>query len=99
MCGKAAILFCEFDAAGFADDGDADLAGVLEVVFDAADDVAGELGGFVVGDFARLDEDAEFAARMDGEAFFDAGEGGAELFEVFDAFDVGSHGFAAGAGA
>ena len=33
---EAAELLREFDATGFADDGDADLAGVLEFVFDAA---------------------------------------------------------------
>ena len=83
----------DFDAAGFADDGDADLAGVLEFVFDFCSDVAGEGVGLIIIDMVRLDEDAKFAARLDGEGFFDARKAGGDFFEVFDTLEVGGHAF------
>ena len=71
--GQKALLG-DFDAAGFANDGDADLAGVLEFVFDLGGDVAGKGEGLVVVDLFGLNEDAKFAAGLNGECFFDAGK-------------------------
>ena len=95
---ETAALFGEFDAAGFADDGDADLAGVLKFFFDFAREVSGQGKGLFVIDLFGLDEDTEFAASLDGKAFFHAGIGAANFFEVFDTLDVGGHGFGARAG-
>ena len=97
--GEIAGLLREFDAAGFADDGDADLARVLQFFFDFAREAAGQCKGLFVVDLIGLDQHAEFAAGLDGEAFLDAGIGAANFFEVFDALDIGGHGFGAGAGA
>ena len=82
-----------FDAAGFADDGDADLAGVLEFVFDFADDAAGEGEGLFVVQDRRRNEDAEFATGLHGKGFFDAFEGHTNFFERFEAPDVSGHRF------
>src|SRR5579883_2563979 len=85
--------------AGFADDADADLAGVAEGAFDLAGDVLGEDGGLLVGDARVLDEDADLAAHLDRVGALDALVGGAQLLEVLEAGDVGLELLAAGAGA
>src|SRR5581483_9213727 len=91
-------LLGEFDAPGFADDGDADLAGVLEIVFNFAGDGAGQRVGLVVADGAGLDHDAEFAASLEGVAFFHTSETHADALQLFDALEIRHHGFGAGAG-
>ena len=53
-CAPAAHrLLRVFHHAGFADDGDADLAGILKFVLDLADDVLGEGESGFVGDLVR----------------------------------------------
>ena len=69
-----ARLSCGFDGSCFADDADLDAAGVGEFLFDAAGDIAADDGGFFVVDDAGFDEDADFAAGLDGVALFDAFE-------------------------
>ena len=93
------VLLREFDAAGFAHDGDADLAGVGKLGFDLARDAAGEGEGGFVSNFIGLDEDAQFAAGLHGETFFHACKREADFFQVFHALDVGGHRLGARAGA
>src|SRR5687768_5925030 len=50
------------DGPGLANHRDLDLAGILELVLDAAGDVLGEPDGFLVGDLFTLDHDADLAA-------------------------------------
>lgn len=50
-----AVLLGVFDAAGFAEEGDADLAGVLDFVLDFAADGAGEGEALVIGEGAGFD--------------------------------------------
>jgi len=88
----------EFGGAGFAEDGDADLAWVLEVFFDLLGDVAGKSHGAKVVDFAWVDDDADFASGLDGEGLSDAFEGGGDFFKAAEAFDVAFDGFAPRAG-
>ena len=77
-----------FDGACFADDADFDAARVCEFLFDASCDVAADDGCFFVVDDVGFDEYADFAAGLDGVAFFDAFEGEADFFDVFESFDV-----------
>ncbi len=89
----------EIDGADFAEDGDADFAGVGHFGLDAFGDVAGdEFGGGVVAAFG-IDDDADFAAGLDGEGLADALEARGDAFEFLQALDVAFEGFAAGTGA
>jgi len=67
-------LFGHFYTPRLADDGDLDLAGILERVLDLERDVAGEGESLLVVDLLRLDEHAKFAARLDGKTLFHARE-------------------------
>src|SRR5262245_10693894 len=87
------------DGAGFAEDGDFDLAGILQFVLDAARDVFREPDGFLVGDAFALDQDANLAARLQREGFGDALERVGDAFELFEALHVRLEDVAARAGA
>ncbi len=92
-------LFRGFGVALFADDGDFDDAGVLEFVFDSLADRAGDFARFLVVDFRRANDDADFATRLDGVGFQNAGQIRGDLFEAFEALEVVALGFGAGTGA
>src|ERR1700741_3832116 len=62
----------EFGGAGLADDRDADLAGVGELLLDLLGDVAGDDLGLDVVHLLGLDHDADLAARLHGEDLLDA---------------------------
>ena len=75
------------------------MAGVLEFFFDFAREAAGQDKSLFVVELVGLDQHTEFAPSLDGEAFFHAGIGAANFFEVFNALDVGGHGLGTRAGA
>src|SRR5689334_24002594 len=62
----------ELRGAGLADDRDADLAGVGELLLDLLGDVAGDDLGLDVVYLLGLDHDADLAARLHGEDLLDA---------------------------
>ena len=70
------------------DDGDLDLAGVLELVFDAVGDVLAQPGRFLVRDLLALDHDADFAARLQRERLRHALEGIGDPFQLLEALHV-----------
>src|SRR5690606_30297205 len=92
-------LFCGFGVALFADDGDLDDAGILEFVFDSLADRAGDFARFLVVDFRRANDDADFATRLDGVGFQNAGQIRGDLFETFEPLEIISLGLGASAGA
>src|SRR5262245_32117085 len=55
------------NGAGFADDGHLNLAGVLELILDAAGDILREPDGLLIRDFFAFDHDADFTARLERE--------------------------------
>src|SRR5512146_1826355 len=85
------------DGARLADDRDPDLAGVAELVLDAAGDVLRQEQRLLVGDLLVLDDDAHLAPRLDGEGALDPRVAEAQLLEVGEARDVGLQQLAAGA--
>ena len=68
---------------------DLDLAGVFELAFDAACDVAREPDRLIVGDAVALDHDADLAARLEREASGHALERLCDALEPLKALDVG----------
>ena len=85
---EAFPLFRQFHAASLANDGDLNLAGILQFVFDLGGDVAGQGEGRFIIDLFGLDKDTQFPARLDGKSLFDARKTGGNFFEVFDPFQV-----------
>ena len=77
------------DRARLADDGDLDLAGVLQALLDLLRDVAGQPGRPEVVDRVRLDEDPDLAPGLDGEALVDAVEGVGDPLQRLQPLDVG----------
>src|SRR5262245_45230994 len=73
------------DGARFPDDGHFDLAGVFELVLDAARDVLGEPDGFLVRHLFALDHDADLAAGLEGERLRDALEGVGDPLQLLEA--------------
>src|SRR5262245_17890012 len=71
-----------FDGACLTDDGDLDLAGVLQLVLDALGDVLREPDGFLVAHAIALDDDADFAAGLERERFRDALERVGDALEL-----------------
>src|SRR6188768_2488318 len=95
---RSTTLLGVVDGAGFTDDGDLDLTGIFELVFDPAGDVLREPDGFFVGNLLALDHDADFPARLDRERLRHALEGVGDAFELFQTLDVGLEDVAACAG-
>ena len=79
------------------DDGDLDLARVLELLLDLAGDLVAEQDGAVVVERARHDHDADLAAGLHGVDLVDAVVAGGDLLEVAQALDVLLERLAAGA--
>src|SRR3954451_24894852 len=88
-----------FDSPCFTDDGDLDLARVLELVFDPLSDVLREPDGLLVADAIAFDDNADLAARLQRERLRHALERIGDALELFEAFDVGLEDVAPGAGA
>src|SRR5439155_19371959 len=70
--------------ARLADDGDLDLARILELVLDAPRDVLREPDGFFIGDLLAFDHDADLAARLQRERLRDALERVSDAFELLE---------------
>ena len=81
-------LFGEIDGAGFADDGDANLSGVAHFLLDTFRHVMRQNGCAVFADLFWLHDDAQFTARLDGIAVFDAFEGFAYRLKLFQTFEI-----------
>src|SRR5512136_1385487 len=88
-----------FDRPHLADDGDLDLAGVVELGLDLGRGVLGQQGRLVVGDLEGLDDDADLAAGLQGEGLGDAFERAGDLLELLQPLDVGLEELAPGPGA
>src|SRR6185436_13078617 len=67
MEGEGSVLAGVFNSARLTDDGDFDLAGILELVLDAAGDVLRQPDGLLVRDAFAFDQDADLAAGLEGE--------------------------------
>src|SRR5205814_8845012 len=67
---------------------DLDLAGVLELVLDAAGDVLRQPHRLLVGDFFALDHDPDLAPRLQRKRLRDALERIGNAFKAFEALDV-----------
>src|SRR5437660_8615218 len=92
------MLAGKFTRAGLADDGDLDLTGVIELLFNGLGDVATEPGRVAVGGMGGVGDDAHLAAGLDSVGMFDAGKPGSKRFQLFQALDVFLERFATGAG-
>src|SRR3954453_15387344 len=79
------------------DDGDLDLARVLEFLLDLAGDLVAQQHRAVVVEGARHDHHADLAAGLHGVDLVDAVVAGGDLLEVTQALDVLLERFAAGA--
>src|SRR5947209_5867197 len=77
------------------DDRHFDLAGIRELFLDLADDIAREAGCGEIVDLLGSDEDADFAAGLDGEAALDAGEALGDRLQVLEPPHVRVHRLAA----
>src|SRR5439155_11167865 len=84
------------DLHGFrlAEHGHANLAGVRQGLFDGRGNVARQLGRFAVVDAAGVDDDADFAAGLNGEGLVHAGEAAGDRFEFLQSLDVAVEAFA-----
>lgn len=78
----------EFDGTGFADDGDFDLAGILEVLLDLEGDLAGKVVRFHVPKLLGFDEDADLAACLESVGLLDALEAVCDRFKISKALEV-----------
>src|SRR5712692_7713774 len=74
--------------ARLADDDDLDLPRVLEVAFDLAGDLLGELARLAVVDRGGCDDDPHLPPRLDGEHLLHAGELPRQLLELREPLDV-----------
>ncbi len=96
---RACQLFREVGFAEFADDGDLDHAGILQLFFNALGDFAADaVGDDVVNDLG-LDHDAKLAARLYRVAFLHAAEAAPDFLKALQALQVAVHSLAARAGA
>src|SRR5678815_377137 len=77
---------------------DLDLAGILELPFDLARDVAREPQRLVVGDAVGLDDDPKLPPRLDSESLLDALEAVRDVLQLLQALDVGLQDLAPRAG-
>lgn len=77
---------------GFADDDDFDLSGILTLFFDFVRDVAAKLERLFVTDSTAVDEDTDFATRIEHEGFSYAAETVADAGKRFDFLVVHAHG-------
>src|SRR5262249_30584853 len=84
----AVTLLCVINRPRFTNDGDLDLAGVLQFVLDPARDVLREPDRFFVGDLLALDHDADLAAGLEGEGLRDALERIGDALELLEPLHV-----------
>src|SRR4051812_2952961 len=78
-------------AAGFSDNRDLDLAGILQFAFDLQSNGAREREGLLVVYLFRLNEHTQLPASLDGECFLDARQGAGNAFQIFNAFQISRH--------
>ena len=83
------ILFCVIHLAVLTNQHDLDLTRIFQLIFNALGNVAGEEYHIVIVDLFGLDHDADFAAGLDGKAFFNAFKTGGNLFKLLQTLDVG----------
>src|SRR6476660_7678223 len=83
---------------GFADDGDLDLARILQRLLDLLAHVASESTGGKVVDLVWRDQDADFSSGLDRKGFLDPLEGVRNAFERLEPLDVSFDHFTARAG-
>src|SRR5579885_2582760 len=76
-----------------------DLAGIGHLLLDLARDIPGEQPRLLVGNRARIDDDAHFPARLDGEGLLDPAERVADPFELLEALGVALEHLPTGSGA
>ena len=81
-------LFCIINASCLPDDSDFDLSGVVHFLFYALADVPCEHLRFRIIYFSWLDNDADFAAGLEGVARFDATELAGYFFQLVKPFQV-----------
>src|SRR6185437_142343 len=98
MKGLDLVLSGELGGAGLADDGDADLAGVGELLLDLLGDVAGDHLGLDVVDPVGLDHDPDLASGLHGEDLLDALVAAGDLLETLEPLHVHLQRLAAGTG-
>src|SRR5215469_343968 len=96
--GRQPDLAGELGGAGFADDGDADLARIGELLLHLLGDVARDHLSLDVVDLVGLDHDPDLAARLHGEDLLDALPLGRDLLEALQPLDVHLKRLAPGAG-
>src|SRR5579875_1337833 len=76
-----------------------DLAGIGHLLLDLARDIPGEQPRLLVGNRARIDDDAHLPACLDGEGLLDPAERVADPFEVLEALGVALEDLPTGSGA
>src|SRR5829696_5764214 len=82
-------LFGDFCCACLADHSHPDLTGVLHGLFDLLGNVTGQPGRSEIVDRIGLDDDPNFAPRLDGEGLLYTLKGHGHLLEGTDALDIG----------
>ena len=91
-------LFGVFNRAGLTHDVDLDLPGIIQLILDLLDDLAGDNHHSVVIDHIGLEHNPHLASGLNGEALFNAVEGGGNLLKLLKTLDVVLNVFAPGAG-
>ena len=86
------------DGAGFADDGDFDLAGVGHLVLDLGGDLTREGLGLSVGHLVGTDDDSQFTTSLDGVGLGDTGIAHGDGLKVVETFDIGLYDLTTGTG-
>jgi hypothetical protein len=82
-----------FHATCFPHHGDPDLPRVMKFILDSSHETSSQCVRLGIVDLFRMDDDPQFAPRLDGEALVDAREREADLLQVLEPFDVGRHRF------
>src|SRR5438105_11645368 len=85
---RYAPSLCVINGPHFSDDGHLDLPRILQLRLDLPGDVFREPDRLLVADLFRIDDDAQLAPRLDGEALGDAFHGVRDPFEPLQAVHV-----------
>jgi hypothetical protein len=84
----AAGLSRVFGFANFAENGDLDLTGVLQIGFDLLGHVPCKEGALIIVQPVWLDDDADFTTCLNCEGLLDSFEPVGDAFECFESLDV-----------
>src|SRR5215471_9584698 len=87
-CDGGGVLSGELNSPCFTDDGDLDLAGILQLVLDSLGDVFRKPHSLLVRHLFAFDDDADFAAGLKRERFRNALERVSDALELFEALHV-----------